>query len=310
MVDDLQKPEPRELADAVDVHIHVVDPTLPGSKGSLTEGGIEPLSLPIDQLAAWVANELRGAGVRTALGMGKLHAPADDALGINGTLRIASLLPKPLRLRAIGAADPRKTPAADPEHFRVAERQIASGQVVALKGYLGYVPLGPDHPGYLPYYALAAKYHIPFIFHTGDTWSTTAKVRFAHPLLVDDVAVDHPDVRFVLAHFGNPWLVDAAEVVYKNTNVWADLSALAVGTAKDFATDAHGRPHPDSHWASIEADVRKAYHYVGKPERFLFGSDWDLAPIAGYRKFIEAVVPRGDHAKVFRDNAIGLFNLK
>ena len=42
------------------------------------------------------------------------------------------------------------------------------------------------------------------------------------PLLVDDVAVDNPDVKFVMAHFGNPWLIDAAEVIYKNDNVWAD----------------------------------------------------------------------------------------
>jgi pantetheine-phosphate adenylyltransferase len=41
----------------------------------------------------------------------------------------------------------------------------------------------------------------------------------------------------VLAHVGNPWLTDAAEVVYKNVNVWADLSGLVVGDEASFAAE-------------------------------------------------------------------------
>lgn len=67
------------------------------------------------------------------------------------------------------------------------------------------------------------------IIHTGDTYSRTAKVRMAHPLLVDDVAVDYPDVKFVMCHLGNPWFQDAAEVLYKNDNVYADISGLTLG---------------------------------------------------------------------------------
>jgi hypothetical protein len=59
----------------------------------------------------------------------------------------------------------------------------------------------------------AIRYHL--FLHTGDTYSTIAKVKYAHPLLIDDVAVDHRDVKFVLAHFGNPWLLDTAEVSTK-----------------------------------------------------------------------------------------------
>ena len=48
---------------------------------------------------------------------------------------------------------------------------------------------------------------MPVFFHTGDTYSPEAKLKFAHPLGVDEVAVDHPDVKFVLCHLGNPWTV-------------------------------------------------------------------------------------------------------
>ena len=295
---------PDPLRDLVDVHIHVVDPEIPGAKST---PGDDPLDLPLDELADTLKHELASAGVSIALAMGRLDGPRDDALGVNGTLRLARLVPG---LRAIGIADPRKTPAANPEHFAVAERQLASGKVVALKAYLGYVPVGPDDPGYRPYYRLAARYKVPVVFHTGDTWSTTAKVRFAQPLRVDDVAVDHPDVQFVLAHFGNPWMMDAAEVVFKNDNVWADLSGLIVGDESSFQTDPQGHPAPETVWASWEPDFRKAYRYADKPERFLYGTDWPLAAMADYRKFIAAIIPPDHHAAVFRDNARALFGLK
>lgn len=54
-------------------------------------------------------------------------------------------------------------------------------------------------------------------------------MRQAHPLLVDDIAVDFPKVKFVLCHLGNPWFQDAAQVLYKNDNVYADISGLTLG---------------------------------------------------------------------------------
>jgi predicted TIM-barrel fold metal-dependent hydrolase len=63
---------------------------------------------------------------------------------------------------------------------------------------------------------------------------------------MDEVAVDHGDVRFVLAHLGNPWLIDAAEVIFKNPNVWADLSGLLVGTAEQFQALVGPARFPDA----------------------------------------------------------------
>jgi predicted TIM-barrel fold metal-dependent hydrolase len=289
----------------VDTHVHVVSPRLPGLKPLGPAAGL--FDGPPDALAARLRAEMAAAGVSYALAMGCLDTPAGDPLGVNGTLRVAALVKG---LRAVGAIDPRKTLVNHPEHFRKAEEQIAAGKVVALKAYLGYLHYTPDSPSHRPYYQLAAKYKIPVIFHAGDNWSTSAKLRFAHPLLIDEVAVDHPDVRFVIAHCGNPWLTDAAEVVYKNPNVWADLSGMLVGTDADFRTDDQGRPPPDSAWATFLDDFRKAYRYADKPDRFLYGSDWPLAPMAGYRKFVESVVPKADHAAVFGGNAAALFRLR
>jgi predicted TIM-barrel fold metal-dependent hydrolase len=275
------------------MHIHVVPPQLPGA------GALSPLlEGNAAVLADKVRREMRSAGASHALAMGHLNGTPDDPLGVASTLALARSVPG---LHAIGVADPRRT---EPEHLCRVEAALASGQVKALKGYLGYLHFGPEHQGYRPYYELAEQFNLPVIFHTGDTYSARAKLRYAQPILVDEVAVDHPRVRFVLAHLGNPWLIDAAEVVYKNINVWADLSGLAVGGEEDFTT-----PEKRETLEEVVAGVRRAFRYAERPNRFLYGTDWPLAPMASYKAFIGSAIPEIFHPQVFEDNARNLFRL-
>jgi predicted TIM-barrel fold metal-dependent hydrolase len=277
----------------IDAHIHVVAPNLPGA-GPLAE----VLQGRPEGVAERLRREMAAAGVKAALAMGCLDGGPGDPLGVAGTLAVARLVPG---LVAAGAMDPRRD---DREHLRAVEAALRIAQVKALKGYLGYLHYGPEHAGYRPYYELAEMYRLPVVFHTGDTYSARAKLRFAQPLLVDEVAVDHPRVSFVLAHLGNPWLTDAAEVVYKNVNVWADLSGLAVGDEQAFRA-------PERREALEEAirGARRAFRYAERPNRFLAGSDWPLAPMAAYRDWVAQAVPEIHHAQVFEDNARALFRL-
>jgi hypothetical protein len=235
---------------------------------------------------------MTSAGVSVALAMGSLTDDPQDPLGIASTLHIAEQVSG---LFAIGVADPRRT---DADHLRRVETELANGRVLALKGYLGYLHFPPDHAGYLPYYELAARFDIPVVFHTGDTYSPKAKLRFAHPLLVDDVAVDHPQVRFVLAHVGNPWLADAAEVIYKNVNVWADLSGLVVGDVATF----HGEEFQEG-LQDLLAGVKRAFRYAERPNRFVYGTDWPLVPMKEYRDLMVSAIPSAFHEQVFTENA-------
>jgi predicted TIM-barrel fold metal-dependent hydrolase len=277
----------------IDMHIHVVPPNLPGA-GTL--GAI--LNEPPDAIADRLQHEMRDAGINTALAMGCLNGGPRDPLGIAATLEIGRRVPG---VFAIGATDPRRR---EPEYLRAVAEVLETGRVRALKGYLGYLHYGPDDPGYRPYYELAERFRLPFIFHTGDTWSPLAKLRFAHPLGVDEVAVDHPRVNFVMAHVGNPWLIEAAEVVYKNLNVWVDVSGLAVGDAEAFAA-----PERQEALQDTIAGVRRAFRYAERPNRFLYGSDWPLAPMAVYRNWVAAAIPEIHHPQVFEDNARVLFRL-
>jgi uncharacterized protein len=288
----------------IDMHIHVVPPKLPGIK-PMPEDVDRLYAGPPEAMARRLREEMERAGVASAFGMGCLDAPPDDPLGIASTLRLAALVPG---LKAIGAIDPRRN---SPDHLRAVGRQIERerSKLVALKAYLGYLHFGPEDPAYVPYYRLAETYKLPVIFHTGDNWSTTAKVKYAHPLRVDEVAVDHPDVRFVLAHLGNPWLIDAAEVVYKNDNVWADLSGLFVGDDAAMAEILDATGKPDSPTGRIVGEIKRAIAYASRPDRLLYGSDWPLAPMASYRRLIGAIVPEADHEAVFRTNAERLFEV-
>ncbi len=274
----------------IDTHLHVVRPNLPGvgSLSPLLEQGPEAV-------AAALRREMESAGVTGALAMGACGGD-DDPLGVAGTLAVARSFPA---VHAVGVADPRRS---DPAHLRRVESELTTGRVRGLKVYLGYLHFGPDDAGYCPYYELAERYRLPVIFHTGDTYSPVAKLRYARPLGVDDVAVDHPGVRFVLAHFGNPWLTDAAEVVYKNVNVWADLSGLAVGDAASLAAEERREALHEA-----QAELRRAFRYAERPNRFLYGSDWPLVPMKAYRDFVAGAIPEVNHPQVFEENARSLF---
>lgn len=277
----------------IDMHIHVVNPQFPGMKS---------LSNALDGSPESVAELLRGemqqSGTVAVFGMGHFSDSIDDPLGIASTLRIAQHLPS---LSPIGIANPTRT---DTDFLQQVESQLRTGRVVALKGYLGYVYQGPDSPGYRPYYELAATYDVPFIFHTGDNWSTLAKVKYAHPLLIDEVAVDNRNVKFVMAHFGNPWCMDAAEVIYKNDNVWADVCAILVGDAARFA-----RITSTGYVRRTVERVRHAIEYTERPDRFLYGTDWPLNQMDVYPNFVRQLFDEADHQAVFEDNARALFKL-
>jgi len=278
----------------IDTHIHVVPPNLPGA------GSLSQLLLAAPELvASAIREQMRAAGVTHAFAMGQLETGPEDPLGIQRTLKIAEKVPG---LKAIGVADPVR--GTDREHLKRVEQELIRGRVVALKAYLGYLHFEPAHPNYLPYYELAGRFRVPVIFHTGDTYSPQAKLKYAHPLGVDEVAVDFPQTQFVVAHLGNPWMIDAAEVVYKNMNVWADLSGLVVGDADTFASE-------DSRdaLADLTMNLRRAFRYAERPNRFLFGTDWPLVPIAPYRQFLASVIPATFHTQVFDENARLLFRI-
>jgi predicted TIM-barrel fold metal-dependent hydrolase len=152
---------------------------------------------------------------------------------------------------------------------------------------------------YEPIYKLAEKYDVPVVYHTGDTYSTRAKLKYADPLTIDEVAVDHPRVRFVIAHCGNPWIESAAEVTYKNPNVFMECSALLIGdlsqTPKEKVDTYVTRP------------IAWIFGYIEDPGKLMFGTDWPLNRIKPYLDAYKNAIPREHWKAVFHDNAVKVF---
>ncbi len=286
----------------VDTHIHVVESRLPGAfeiKTPLPPFGKTDPDGP-KKFADALTVEAKTAGVGHALCMPRFQVSDKDPLGIGETLEVASRV-RGLKLHPVGLAHPERF---DRDHLARVEAVLKKGRVKALKAYLGYLHYEPLSPGYRLYFKLAAKYDVPVIFHCGDTFSRTAKVKYSHPVQIDEVAVDFPKTKFVIAHFGNPWLMDAAQVVYKNENVWIDLSGILVGDADAFAQKEKG--------GVLKREVnriKQAIEYMEAPDRFLYGTDWPLAPMPVYRDFVRRLFPEKERAAVFGGTAKKLFGL-
>jgi len=179
------------------------------------------------------------------------------------------------------------------------EKRLASQDVAGIKLYAGYYHYFVTDPVYGAVYELAKQYDVPVVIHTGDTYSMNGLLKYSHPLTVDELAYQQRGVRFMLCHLGDPWVMDAAEVVAKNPNVYADLSGLVVGDQAKFDR-FNNEPLFIDHF-------RRALVYADNYEKMLFGTDWPLAPIDVYIDFVKRLIPEKHYEDVFYNNAFRVF---
>jgi predicted TIM-barrel fold metal-dependent hydrolase len=170
-----------------------------------------------------------------------------------------------------------------------------------IKIYLGYEPYWAYDARYAPVYALAEKYDVPVIFHTGDTDRATALLKYADPLTIDEVAVAHPKVRMVIAHSGNPWIESAAEVAYKNPNVYLDGSAFLTGDLRKLP-----KQQVDTYMVRPLAWI---FGYIENPKKLMFGSDWPIMNIPSAVEAFQRAIPEKYWTEVFCTNAVTVFKL-
>jgi len=186
----------------------------------------------------------------------------------------------------------------EPGELDELEPHVAAGKLKGLKLYPGYQSFYPSDPKWEPAYQFAARHRIPVMIHSGDTYDPRGKIKYSHPIHIDEAAVDHADVNFVICHLGNPWVRDCMEVVYKNANVYADLSGFVLG---DFT---------DRFETYMRRQVQEMLLYGVEPENVLFGTDWPIASMESYLGFMEQLaIPQNDRKKIMSDNALALFRI-
>ena len=243
-------------------------------------------------------SDLLAAMDKVGIDMAAVFAAPINGLSTERVLK--EIAPHPDRLFAVASVSP-ILPDFQRAPSRV-ERWLAEGRVRALKFYTGYEHFYPADARLRAYLKLLVKYDRPAIFHSGDLYDKIpgAKLKYSHPLAIDDLAAEMPDLKIIIAHLGSPWALDAAQVCYKNRNVYADCSGFTYG-----AFDANQRRRFGRMWKTFDEINEGA-----AAAKILFGTDWPISDPRSYIKVVRACA--GDAAsaeKVFSKNAQKLFGL-
>src|SRR5581483_8911766 len=144
---------------------------------------------------------------------------------------------------------------------------LKNKQIHGVKLYPGYENFYPDDKKLNPLFEYCEANDHPILIHTGIIMAgKSGLLEQAHPLVVDRIASRFPNLKIVIAHFGNPWIMDAAAVVSKNPRVFVDLS----GYFTEFT---------DISPAELKLFIRQLTDFktfVGSFKKCLFGTDFPL----------------------------------
>jgi uncharacterized protein len=112
-----------------------------------------------------------------------------------------------------------------------ARRLVGSGAVRGLKLHPPVQEFVPSDRLAYPLYEVFAEAKLPVLFHTGHSGIGTGmrggggiRLKYGHPMPIDDVAVDFPDMPIIMAHPSFPWQDEAISICMHKPQVYIDLS--------------------------------------------------------------------------------------
>ncbi|HEU4618173.1 MAG TPA: amidohydrolase family protein [Gammaproteobacteria bacterium] len=122
-------------------------------------------------------------------------------------------------------------PGRGHDGVREARRLIEHYGVRGFKFHPQFQEFTPNDRMAYPLYEVIAEAKLPAIFHTGHSGMGTGmpggggiRLKYGDPMLIDDVAVDFPDMPIVLAHPSWPWQDQALSMCLHKPQVYIDLS--------------------------------------------------------------------------------------
>lgn len=186
--------------------------------------------------------------------------------------------------------------------LKIIENRLSENKCVGVKLYPGYISRYPNDEIYYPLFELLCKHNKVLAVHTGMLAGSSGKLKYAKPIYLDDIAVDFPQLKIIMCHFGNPFLSEAAAVMESNSNVYADLSGLIEGS---FSLNAFG----ESQKNYIKA-LKTWIQYVGTYDRFMFGTDWPAVNGNNYYDFISSLFPKKFTDNIMYKNALKIYQIK
>jgi len=83
-----------------------------------------------------------------------------------------------------------------------------------------------------PFYEIAVEYNVLVYFHHGGGIgggggpANMAPVKYAHPIVLDDVAIDFPDLKMNIEHMAYPWTEELFAIMKHAPNIYTDVCEL------------------------------------------------------------------------------------
>lgn len=150
----------------------------------------------------------------------------------------------------------------------------------------------PNDSSIYPIYEKCIKYNKPIIFHSGMSWEPQAATKYSHPLLFEDIALEYPDLRFCLSHFGWPWVNEVAMLMIKHKNIYADTALLYFDSPKEFFNHIFG------------SQLGKYWIDRSLNDKVLFGSNYPRIEQERMRQAVQSIEMRkSTYEKIMGENA-------
>ncbi|MFA6073633.1 MAG: amidohydrolase family protein [Candidatus Woesearchaeota archaeon] len=190
------------------------------------------------------------------------------------------------------------------DDLQTLRKYLEQKKIVGIKFYTGYEPFYPSDKRADKIYELCEEFDVPAIFHSGDTFKKGVGIKYSQPIHIDELAIKRPNLKIIIAHLGNPWLIDTMEMLYRHDNVYTDISALV--------------------WSKFDKYFQKYYndqivHIIkwSAKNKLIFGTDWPCNDDSTYEtymtQYVEFVnklkISKKDKEKIFHLNAETLFKI-
>ena len=169
------------------------------------------ISANIDQTLEDLIAQMEATGVEHAV-MHAEYEHGDIADALNESLA-GVVTDHPDRFTGIG------TITTAPMHIMRAVKQV---QQCKDYGFIGvcvessFYRLGINDKALYPIYAKAAELNLMVAVHTGVNYGVTHPIRNDHPLQLDDVCCDFPELTMIACHAGWPWATEMVAVARKH----------------------------------------------------------------------------------------------
>jgi len=158
--------------------------------------------------------------------------------------------------------------------------------------YPHWCELPPDHRKYYPYYAKCCELNIPIMMQVGHNLIYSRNRRLpsvARPILLDQVAIDFPELKLIGIHIGIPWTEEMISMCWKHENIYT-------------AGDAYA----PKYWPKSFVHYANSYG----SHKVMFGTDWPVIdPIRAIKEVDDLNLREESKKLMLRDNAIKVFNL-